>query len=139
MLAASGQHDLRAAPWAKTIGQVLKSVATAIVVGVATLLGAGRARHQPRAAAGRRPAIAGVAIGFGAQSLVKDFLSGVFMLLEDQYGVGDVIDVGRGHRHRRAGDACGRPGRATSRAPSGTSPTARSAGSATRASSGPGP
>jgi len=38
--------------------------------------------------------IAGVAIGFGAQSLVKDFLSGIFMLLEDQYGVGDVIDVG---------------------------------------------
>ena len=38
--------------------------------------------------------IAGVALGFGAQSLVKDFLSGIFMLVEDQYGVGDVIDVG---------------------------------------------
>src|SRR5690606_21978086 len=36
----------------------------------------------------------GVAVGFGAQSLVKDFLSGLFMLLEDQYGVGDVVDVG---------------------------------------------
>ncbi len=36
----------------------------------------------------------GVALGFGAQSLVKDFLSGVFMILEDQYGVGDVIDTG---------------------------------------------
>ena len=38
--------------------------------------------------------IVGVALGFGAQSLVKDFLTGLFMLLEDQYGVGDVIDVG---------------------------------------------
>lgn len=38
--------------------------------------------------------VVGVALGFGAQSLVKDFLSGIFMLLEDQYGVGDVIDVG---------------------------------------------
>ena len=38
--------------------------------------------------------IAGVAIGFGAQSLVKDFLSGIFMLIEDQYGVGDVVDLG---------------------------------------------
>ena len=38
--------------------------------------------------------IVGVAIGFGAQDLVKDFLSGVFMLIEDQYGVGDIIDVG---------------------------------------------
>ncbi|WP_370625727.1 mechanosensitive ion channel family protein [Corynebacterium sp. TAE3-ERU16] len=38
--------------------------------------------------------VAGVALGFGAQSLVKDFLSGIFMLIEDQYGVGDSIDVG---------------------------------------------
>ena len=36
----------------------------------------------------------GVAIGFGAQNLVRDYLSGVFMLVEDQYGVGDVITVG---------------------------------------------
>jgi small-conductance mechanosensitive channel len=35
-----------------------------------------------------------VAIGFGAQTLVKDFLSGMFMLIEDQFGVGDVIDTG---------------------------------------------
>jgi small conductance mechanosensitive channel len=38
--------------------------------------------------------ILGVALGFGAQSLVKDFLSGIFMILEDQYGVGDTVDVG---------------------------------------------
>jgi moderate conductance mechanosensitive channel len=39
--------------------------------------------------------IVGIAIGFGAQNLVRDFLSGMFMLLEDQYGVGDVVDVGQ--------------------------------------------
>lgn len=38
--------------------------------------------------------IVGVALGFGAQSLVKDVLSGTFMLMEDQYGVGDVVDLG---------------------------------------------
>jgi small-conductance mechanosensitive channel len=38
--------------------------------------------------------IIGVAIGFGSQSLVKDFLSGIFILVEDQFGVGDVVDVG---------------------------------------------
>ena len=38
--------------------------------------------------------IIGVALGFGAQDLVKDFLSGLFMLMEDQYGVGDVVDAG---------------------------------------------
>jgi small-conductance mechanosensitive channel len=38
--------------------------------------------------------IVGVAVGFGAQNLIKDFLNGMFMILEDQYGVGDVIDAG---------------------------------------------
>src|SRR5262249_31528854 len=38
--------------------------------------------------------IAGVAIGFGGQSLVKDVISGFFILLEDQYGVGGVIKIG---------------------------------------------
>lgn len=38
--------------------------------------------------------ILGVALGFGAQDLVKDFLAGTFMLIEDQYAVGDVVDVG---------------------------------------------
>jgi small conductance mechanosensitive channel len=38
--------------------------------------------------------VGGVALGFGAQSLVKDFLSGIFMIMEDQYGVGDVVDTG---------------------------------------------
>ncbi len=35
----------------------------------------------------------GVAVGFGAQNIIKDFLAGMFLMLEDQYGVGDVIDV----------------------------------------------
>ncbi|NLA35150.1 MAG: mechanosensitive ion channel family protein [Actinobacteria bacterium] len=38
--------------------------------------------------------IAGIALGFGAQSLVKDVLAGFFILVEDQFGVGDIIDVG---------------------------------------------
>lgn len=36
----------------------------------------------------------GVALGFGAQSLIRDFLAGVFILVEDQFGVGDWVDVG---------------------------------------------
>ncbi len=38
--------------------------------------------------------IIGVALGFGSQSLVRDFLSGIFILVEDQYGVGDIVDLG---------------------------------------------
>ncbi len=39
--------------------------------------------------------IAGVALGFGAQSMVKDFLAGLFILIENQYRVGDVIQINR--------------------------------------------
>jgi small conductance mechanosensitive channel len=40
--------------------------------------------------------ILGVALGFGSQTLVKDFLSGIFLIFEDQYGVGDVVNLGDG-------------------------------------------
>lgn len=38
--------------------------------------------------------VVGVALGFGAQTLVKDYLSGIFIIFEDQYGVGDMVDLG---------------------------------------------
>ncbi len=38
--------------------------------------------------------VAGIALGFGAQSLVRDFLAGIFIVVEDQYGVGDIVDLG---------------------------------------------
>ena len=83
----------RAASRAETISQVFRSVATAAIYGIGLLLVLGEVGINLGpllAGAG----IAGVAIGFGAQSLVKDFLSGVFMIVEDQYGVGDVVDLG---------------------------------------------
>jgi small conductance mechanosensitive channel len=78
---------------AKTIGSVLKSMATFLIYGLAFILVLGELGLNLGpiiASAG----IIGVAIGFGAQNLVKDFLSGIFMMVEDQYGVGDVVDVG---------------------------------------------
>ncbi len=44
--------------------------------------------------------IVGIAIGFGAQSFVKDVVTGIFMLAEDQYGVGDIVDLGEASRAR---------------------------------------
>ncbi len=38
--------------------------------------------------------VLGIALGFGAQQMVKDFLAGVFIVMEDQYGVGDIVDLG---------------------------------------------
>jgi len=91
--ATSTMAPLRAASRAQTIGLVLKSTASIVIYSIATLTALSEVGIDLApliAGAG----IAGVALGFGAQSLVKDFLSGLFMLAEDQYGVGDVIDVG---------------------------------------------
>ncbi len=89
----AGQPDPRAAGRAKTLGDVLRSLATATVYGLAllTILGEVGINLGPLVASA---GIAGVALGFGAQSLVKDVLTGVFMLIEDQYGVGDIVDLG---------------------------------------------
>jgi small-conductance mechanosensitive channel len=78
---------------AETLGSVLRSIASftvAAVAGTMVLSELGLDLTPVVASAG----IVGVAVGFGAQNLVKDFLTGMFMLLEDQYGVGDVIDAG---------------------------------------------
>ncbi|MGH3833603.1 MAG: mechanosensitive ion channel family protein [Pseudonocardiaceae bacterium] len=78
---------------ARTIGSVLRSGTTFVVYGVAGTLVLGELGIDLApiiASAG----ILGVALGFGAQNLVKDFLSGMFMLFENQYDVGDVVDLG---------------------------------------------
>lgn len=85
--------NLRAAARARTVGGVLRSFSTVVVYSVASLLVLGELGQNLGpllAGAG----IVGVAIGFGAQSLVRDFLAGIFILIEDQYGVGDIVDVG---------------------------------------------
>ncbi|MEP7763283.1 mechanosensitive ion channel family protein [Sanguibacter sp. 25GB23B1] len=78
---------------ARTIGSVLRSTTTLVVGAIVVLMmlsDVGVNIMPLVASAG----VAGVALGFGAQSLVKDFLSGTFMLLEDQYGVGDTVTFG---------------------------------------------
>jgi small conductance mechanosensitive channel len=78
---------------AKTMGDLLKSIITGLLIaifGTMILSELGVNIAPIIASAG----IIGIALGFGAQSLVKDFLSGIFMIFEDQYGVGDVVDLG---------------------------------------------
>src|SRR5262245_12399120 len=78
---------------AETVGAVVRSIVTIVIwsIAVLTVLEILGINLGPLIAAA---GIAGVALGFGAQSLVKDFLSGMFMLMEDQFGLGDVIDTG---------------------------------------------
>ncbi|SBT46281.1 mechanosensitive ion channel family protein [Micromonospora auratinigra] len=78
---------------AEAIGSVLRSMVTAFIFGIALLMVLKEFSFDLApllASAG----IAGVALGFGAQSLVKDLIAGLFMLIEDQYGVGDTVDLG---------------------------------------------
>ena len=48
--------------------------------------------------------VVGVAIGFGSQALVKDVITGLFILAEDQLAIGDIVDVGKDHAGRGRGD-----------------------------------
>ena len=90
-LESAGLTSARRAQRAATLGSVLKSAMSAIIFVIAFLLVLSELRIDlaPFIAG---TSIVGVALGFGAQSIVKDFLAGMFMLMEDQYGVGDVID-----------------------------------------------
>jgi moderate conductance mechanosensitive channel len=90
---ATAPEEARRSQRAHAIASLLESVVTTVIWVVAVLmiidlLGINLA---PLLAG---VSIAGIAIGFGAQSFVADVISGLFMLIEDQYGVGDVVDFG---------------------------------------------
>ncbi len=83
----------RAEERADTIGSLLRSLASVVIFGIALIMilaTFGIAVIPAIASAG----VLAIAIGFGAQSVVEDLLRGVFMLAEDQFGVGDRVDVG---------------------------------------------
>ena len=77
---------------ARTIGGVLAATLKAVIwiVAAGMVLGEFGFNLGPLIASA---GILGVAVGLGAQTLVRDILSGIFMLVEDQYGVGDNVDV----------------------------------------------
>lgn len=93
VLGGSGVYSERRALRAATLGSLLKSVVT-VTIGVVVVVMILDILGYPIGPLVASAGILGVALGFGAQNLVKDFLNGIFMLLEDQYGVGDVIDMG---------------------------------------------
>ncbi len=84
----SGRRSQRASALASLLGNAA-SVAIFTIAAVIILGDIGLNLAPILASAG----VLGIAIGFGAQNLVQDFLAGIFILLEDQYGVGDVVDI----------------------------------------------
>lgn len=89
----SPKANARRAQRAKTIGSVLKSTVSVVILVwlVLSILSELDVNIAPFIASA---GILGLAIGFGAQHLVADVVSGVFMMMEDQYGVGDIADFG---------------------------------------------
>ena len=78
---------------AQTMASVLTSIVSVAVFSLVAVMVLGELGYDigPLVASA---GLVGVALGFGAQSLVKDFLSGIFLFFEDQYGVGDEVVVG---------------------------------------------
>lgn len=83
----------RQAQRAKTLGTLLRS-ATEILILVVAVFSILRAFNIDITPALASAGIGGIAIGFGAQSLIKDVISGAFLIFEDQYGVGDYVSIG---------------------------------------------
>lgn len=92
-LLSSGDEELRSRNRAQTLATVLRAVVSTVVGTVAFLmvLSTFEIDLGPLLAGA---GIAGIAVGLGAQSLVRDCIAGFFILLEDQFGVGDTVDVG---------------------------------------------
>jgi small conductance mechanosensitive channel len=78
---------------AQAMGDLLGSIVSLVILGVA-LVSILDVVGVPVAPLLTSAGIVGIALGFGAQTLVKDYLAGVSMILEDQYGVGDSVDLG---------------------------------------------
>ena len=93
-LFASPLAAVRVVQRTRTLGSVLNNVVTAVIVIVAGLLILVTLAPDIIGAFSLITAALGAGLGFGAQNIVKDVLSGLFMVAEDQVGVGDVVDLG---------------------------------------------
>lgn len=78
----------------RALGTVLNSAVTASIAIITILLLVAIVFPNATAAFGLLSAAVGAGLGFGAQNIVKDVLNGIFMVAEDQLGVGDVVDLG---------------------------------------------
>jgi small-conductance mechanosensitive channel len=83
----------RAKQRTKTLGSVLNNTVTWVVVGV-TLIVVLQELGVSVVAIAASAGVATAVIGFGAQNVIKDILNGLFLVFEDQYGVGDQVDLG---------------------------------------------
>lgn len=90
---ASHSRDPRRAAQIRTLGPVLSGLATSVIVIITAMMALSEVGVEIGpllAGAG----IVGLAVGFGAQTIVKDFLTGIFLIVEDAVSIGDIIGIG---------------------------------------------
>ena len=88
-LSSSSRSDQRAATVSRLLHGTISS--TVWIIALITVLAIVGINVGPLLASA---GILGVALGFGAQALVKDYISGIFLILEDQFGLGDEVEIG---------------------------------------------
>ncbi|WP_353889784.1 mechanosensitive ion channel domain-containing protein [Galbitalea sp. SE-J8] len=93
-LTASPLVAVRVVQRTRTIGSLLSSVVTVVIVIVALILVVNTLAPGATGAFSLITAALGAGLGFGAQNIIKDVLNGLFLVIEDQIGVGDVVDTG---------------------------------------------
>ncbi|BDI23224.1 mechanosensitive ion channel family protein [Herbiconiux sp. L3-i23] len=94
-LAASPVAAVRTVQRARTLGDVLNNIVTVTITAVALLAIITTIAPNITGSFALITAALGAGLGFGAQNIVKDVLNGLFMVIEDQLGVGDVVDTGQ--------------------------------------------
>jgi small-conductance mechanosensitive channel len=94
-LTATPLHAVRTVQRARTLGSVLNNIVTVVIVVVAVLLIITAINPAITGAFSLITAALGAGLGFGAQNIVRDVLNGLFLVIEDQLGVGDVVDTGQ--------------------------------------------
>jgi len=92
-LIASPLAAVRVVQRTRTLGSVLNNLVTVVISAIALVLVLGELDFDVVAIVGAA-SVVGAGLAFGAQNIVKDLLNGIFMVAEDQLGVGDVVDVG---------------------------------------------
>ncbi len=92
-LASAPLHAARIVQRTRTLGTVVNSVLTVVVLGVALVLILD-VLHVPLLGILGAAGVVAAGLAFGAQNLVKDIVNGMFMVFEDQFGIGDIVDLG---------------------------------------------
>jgi small conductance mechanosensitive channel len=93
-LVASPLAAVRVVQRTRTLGTVLSNIVNVVIVIIAIILVVNTINKDIIGSFALLTAALGAGLGFGAQNIVKDVLNGLFMVMEDQLGVGDVVDLG---------------------------------------------